>query len=124
MKTWIIVEKESCQILQYYYAEEKNDNIPNQVDFLAEPTCIHLELSENFNIDNVKVELIDGEYIIVLDEERISARNARMNNYAIKRQQEYPSIEDQLDMQYWDKVNGTNNWQETINTIKVKYPKN
>lgn len=35
----------------------------------------------------------------------------------------YPSIQEQLDMQYWDKVNGTNTWQETIDAIKTKYPK-
>jgi hypothetical protein len=43
--------------------------------------------------------------------------------YKIDRVNEYPSIQDQLDMQYWDKINGTNNWQDTINAIKAKYPK-
>jgi hypothetical protein len=40
-----------------------------------------------------------------------------------KRKHEYPSIEDQLDMLYWDKVNNTNNWQTTISDVKTKYPK-
>jgi hypothetical protein len=44
-------------------------------------------------------------------------------SYSEKRALEYPSIQDQLDMLYWDKVNGTNNWQETIADIKAKYPK-
>lgn len=44
-------------------------------------------------------------------------------SYAEKRALEYPSIQEQLDMMYWDKVNGTNNWQETIADIKAKYPK-
>ena len=43
--------------------------------------------------------------------------------YSEKRVAEYPSIADQLDMLYWDKVNGTDNWQETIAEIKAKYPK-
>ena len=43
--------------------------------------------------------------------------------YAEKRQSEYPAITDQLDMIYWDKVNGTNLWQEKITSIKTKYPK-
>lgn len=43
--------------------------------------------------------------------------------YAEKRAKEYPSIADQLDMLYWDKVNGTNKWKETIEAIKAKYPK-
>ena len=36
----------------------------------------------------------------------------------------YPSIEEQLDMQYWDKINNTNNWETKITEIKNKYPKN
>lgn len=36
---------------------------------------------------------------------------------------EYPTIGDQLDMIYWDKVNGSNIWQETIAAVKAKYPK-
>ena len=44
--------------------------------------------------------------------------------YAEKRATEYPSVEEQLDMIYWDKVNNTNLWQEKITEIKNKYPKN
>lgn len=43
--------------------------------------------------------------------------------YKDLRSAEYPSIQDQLDMLYWDKVNGTNNWQAKITEIKEKYPK-
>lgn len=43
--------------------------------------------------------------------------------YAEKRLAEYPPISEQLDMIYWDKVNGTNLWQEKIAEIKAKYPK-
>ena len=44
-------------------------------------------------------------------------------DYATLRQQEYPSREEQLDMMYWDKVNGTTTWEDTIQAIKDKYPK-
>ena len=43
--------------------------------------------------------------------------------YIEKRLAEYPSIGDQLDMIYWDNVNGTNLWQSKIAEIKAKYPK-
>jgi hypothetical protein len=43
--------------------------------------------------------------------------------YKIDRVNEYPSIQDQLDMQYWDKINSTNTWQDAINAVKNKYPK-
>ena len=44
-------------------------------------------------------------------------------DYITLRQQEYPSREDQLDMMYWDRVNGTTVWEDTIQAIKDKYPK-
>lgn len=43
--------------------------------------------------------------------------------YADLRRSEYPPIVDQLDMIYWDKINGTNRWQDMITEIKEKYPK-
>jgi hypothetical protein len=35
----------------------------------------------------------------------------------------YPSIQEQLDMIYWDKINNTTKWEEAINAVKIKYPK-
>jgi hypothetical protein len=43
--------------------------------------------------------------------------------YAELRAAEYPSLADQADMQYWDKINGTNTWETAIAAIKAKYPK-
>ena len=46
--------------------------------------------------------------------------NAHWKSNRIK---EYPDIIDQLDMIYWDKVNGTTLWQDKITEVKTKYPK-
>jgi len=35
----------------------------------------------------------------------------------------YASIAEQLDMQYWDSINGTTKWKDHINAVKAKYPK-
>ena len=35
----------------------------------------------------------------------------------------YASIAEQLDMQYWDKVNGTTNWEDHIAKVKSDNPK-
>lgn len=43
--------------------------------------------------------------------------------YKYKRKKEYPSLEEQLDMIYWDNVNGTTTFVETLSAIKTKYPK-
>ena len=45
------------------------------------------------------------------------------NQYQRDRAIAYPSIQEQLDMQYWDSVNGTTTWQDKINEVKTKYPK-
>jgi hypothetical protein len=44
-------------------------------------------------------------------------------DYKTLRQQEYPSLQEQQDMQYWDQINGTTIWQDTITAIKEQYPK-
>jgi predicted lipoprotein len=43
--------------------------------------------------------------------------------YQRLRAAEYPSIQEQMDMQYWDSVNGTTTWQDAIDAVKAKYPK-
>jgi hypothetical protein len=40
-----------------------------------------------------------------------------------QRDRKYPSIPDQLDMLYWDKVNGTENWLNSIESVKNRFPK-
>lgn len=43
--------------------------------------------------------------------------------YERDRAKAYPSLEEQMDMQYWDRVNGTNNWETRIAEIKAQFPK-
>ena len=43
--------------------------------------------------------------------------------YARNRAQAYASVGDQLDMQYWDNVNGTTTWRDHITEVKARHPK-
>jgi hypothetical protein len=45
------------------------------------------------------------------------------NAYQRQRATAYPSIQEQLDMQYWDGVNGTTIWADTVAQIKSENPK-
>jgi len=45
------------------------------------------------------------------------------NQYKDQRASAYPSIQEQLDLLYWDKVNGTDNWEQAIAAVKAEYPK-
>jgi hypothetical protein len=56
------------------------------------------------------IEIVEGPDIIELD-------------YVTLLSQEYQSLQEQADMQYWDQINGTTIWQDTITEIKEKYPK-
>jgi len=40
-----------------------------------------------------------------------------------QRDRQYPSIGDQLDMQYWDEVNGTTTWKDAVAKVKSDNPK-
>ena len=41
----------------------------------------------------------------------------------IKRRSEYPSWQDQMDMQYWDGINSTTTWADAIAKVKTENPK-
>ena len=45
------------------------------------------------------------------------------NQYQRDRATAYPTIQDQLDMQYWDNINGTTNWEDAIAKVKADNPK-
>ena len=64
---------------------------------------------------------IPANEILAKQQELIAEYNSKQ--YQRNRAKAYPSIQEQLDMQYWDKVNGTDTWEQAINAVKTKYPK-
>ena len=81
----------------------------------------------NADIDNCEIEWLDGTPEI--SKADIKTKMAELqtqydnNQYQRDRAESYPSIQDQLDMQYWDKVNSTTNWQDAIAKVKSDNPK-
>ena len=45
------------------------------------------------------------------------------DSYKSRRRAAYPSYKEQLDMQYWDKKNGTTTWVDAITKVKTDNPK-
>ena len=86
-----------------------------------------LEAPTHKNIDGVNVELTDDEAQEILNEWAENKRAAQLdeeaNGYKTARQSAYASIQDQLDMQYWDSVNGTTTWKDHIAQVKSDNPK-
>lgn len=77
-----------------------------------------------FEINQEELEkLYSSQYMeLEINDDKINVVE-REKTYVENRLESYPSISDQLDMLYWDKVNGTNNWEQSITEIKEKYPK-
>tara|TARA_Y100000592_G_scaffold15750_1_gene23164 strand:- start:1142 stop:1438 length:297 start_codon:yes stop_codon:yes gene_type:complete len=59
-------------------------------------------------IDEARV-ILDAEYAAL--------------EYSRKRVEQYASLEQQMDMQYWDSVNGTTIWKDHIAKVKSDNPK-
>jgi len=43
--------------------------------------------------------------------------------YSRDRRKKFPSIQDQLDMQYHDQIDGTTTWKDAIAKVKADHPK-
>jgi len=85
-------------------------------------------------VDGVSIDLTTDEYNATIDgwaqasfdqevEAALKADGGTSANYAQYRRDAYPSIGDQLDMQYHDLVDSTTTWADAIAAVKSKYPK-
>ena len=74
-------------------------------------------------VNNDRLEFSDADY----DQAKIDLGNSKWEEqefgYISARVNAYPSVGDQLDMQYWDAVNGTTTWKDAIAKVKSDNPK-
>jgi len=62
--------------------------------------------------------------ILVADiEAKMVELQAEYDAKQYQRDRIYPSLQDQLDMQYWDGINNTTTWKDAITKIKTDNPK-
>ena len=74
-------------------------------------------------VNDERREFTDAEYDNMVDGMAIAKLDKQDNGYKNDRREAYASIQDQLDMQYWDEKNGTTDWVEHIDKVKSDYPK-
>ena len=92
---------------------------------INKPTAIQWK----YNIQCAEVNGVLKNFSSPLTEEQIntavSEYEVHLNSiqYQRDRANEYPSWQDQMDMQYWDKINNTSTWQDAVQAVKDKYPK-
>jgi GTP-binding protein EngB required for normal cell division len=73
------------------------------------------------NIEWLNSQPIPKQTLLDKIEELKDEYNSKL--YQRNRAKAYPSIQEQLDLQYWDKINNTDNWEQAINAVKAQYPK-
>ena len=66
---------------------------------------------------------------VTLDNAKVAAARKAIDDaaaavkYKSDRESAYASVGDQLDMQYWDAVNGTTTWKDHVAKVKADNPK-
>lgn len=108
----MIIEKNELE----FYTESLRNLAPNSA-FAIRGSAVYTNIEWLDKKDAVPTkEDVDAEFT------RVKAVWVN-TEYQRLRAAEYPSLTDQLDMQYHDSVNGTTTWQDAINAVKAKYPK-
>jgi hypothetical protein len=74
-------------------------------------------------VNNERLEFTDADYDQAIIDLANSKFDQQENGYKTARQEAYASIQDQLDMQYWDSVNETTTWADHIAKVKADNPK-
>ena len=96
----------------YQYTDEKHIEVITAADGKGEDQI-------KTPVDDVQALVDSGEAVIydTLNELRAVVQ------YARDRRNNYPAIEEQLDMQYHDAVDGTTTWQDAVQAVKDAHPK-
>jgi hypothetical protein len=74
-------------------------------------------------VNNERLPISDDDFEQMVIDCANSKFNDQQFGYIQARQEAYGSVQEQLDMQYWDGVNGTTTWADHIAQVKSDNPK-
>ena len=74
-------------------------------------------------VNNERMEFSDADYAQAKVDLGNSKWQEQQFGYIQARQEAYVSVQDQLDMQYWDSINDTTTWKDHIAKVKSDNPK-
>jgi len=96
-------------------------SLDHEAIYKAYPDAVTIDDSRGaFKADGTQITLVQSD----IDAARTTLNNElAATKYQRDRAAEYPSFSEQLDMQYWDKKNGTTTWVDAIAKVKSDYPK-
>ena len=84
-----------------------------------------LFIQDDKGIFEVDADTGENPKTFSVDQSLVDAARVDLNklNYQTDRARVYPEVNEQLDMQYWDAVNGTSTWKDAIAKVKADNPK-
>ena len=84
-----------------------------------------LYIEDDKGIFEVDAETGENPKAFSVDQSLVDAARVDLNKltYQTDRARAYPEVSEQLDMQYWDEVNGTSTWKDAIAKVKADNPK-
>ena len=74
-------------------------------------------------VNNERLPISDDDFEQMVIDCANSKFDEQENGYKTARQEAYGSWQQQMDMQYWDKVNDTTTWADHIAQVKADNPK-
>jgi len=74
-------------------------------------------------VNKERLEFSQADYDQAIIDRKNSILDEYNNGYIRARQEQYLAIPEQLDLIYWDGVNGTTNWADHIAEVKANNPK-
>ena len=90
----------------------------------ASPVLLDDVWMQNWTIvDKYTSEVRSAKQAEIDASEEAAAAEMAATEYKRLRELAYPTINEQMDMQYWDTVNNTTNWKDAITKVKTDYPK-
>ena len=98
-------------------------------DIITSIKAIKADAHVTVDNDNINQIIWHDDNPTNITNEEILAKQAELqtdydnNQYQRDRAIAYPAMADQLDMQYWDQVNGTTTWKDAIAKVKTDNPK-
>ncbi len=97
----------------------KNKLTGRLIDTRFNEDCeILIKSAKQYGFLDEEIEIID-----ITEQQYIELIKKQDLTYKERRKKEYNDIGKQLDMIYWDKINGTNLWESFITEIKNRIPK-
>ena len=73
--------------------------------------------------NNERTEFNEVDYEQAIEDLAQDKYRKQEYGYIDDRRDNYAPLQDQLDMQYWDSVNGTTTWVDHIAKVKSDFPK-